>query len=875
MKSIWHLSRVRFGGLLAAAALACSAAHSQEHYYIYNGTRVPLTVVSGKVAVKAAATDAAQAQRLAASAASVASTDATSLGVPGWSVVNVAGSGSTVIRAAAASGQATMTSAVQSVAASAEVAFAAPVFTANGQETIPSGEILIGLAPGATINGVLAALNNSSITGSTSLGGSTYKLATNLRNGLAVLNLANSLNGRPGIAFAEPNFIQTGKLQMIPSDPLFPQAWGLRNSGQSSGRAGFDMSATSAWDVTTGSSSVVVVVFECGIDPAHPDLNATTGRDFTSAPVAGAGPRPTGNTGADNHGTRVAGCISGRANNSIGATGVAPGVRIASARIGIPTSGNGFSADTSWIVAALDWARTIGARVTNHSYSMGSPSSAIDSALERARNAGIVNVAATGNENRGSIGYPASSPYCLGVGAANRYGSRASFSNYGTGTDFLAPGEAIITTDRVGSMGVSGDYATVDGTSFASPYAAGVAALVISRNPSWTAAQVEQQMKNTCTDMGSSGYDTTHGWGLINAHRALGGGGSADDVGDTFTLARTVGVPSSTSAAINRAGDIDMFKLTLASRLELTASTTGTTDTYGSLYNSGGGLLATNDNANGGYNFSITRTLLAGTYYVAVRHLSNAATSGSYNLVLSSRAPQESEIRLRGNGYEIVNRDSTPSTTDFTSFGSAQSGAFIDRVFTIENIGVADLRLTGSPVVAIGGTGASQFSVTALPVSTVSPARSTTFGVRFRPTGAGTFNATISIASNDFDENPSTFAISGTCIGSSDAIGNTFSTAFAISLPGSISTSLDFGGDVDVFKFTLFTTATVTLKTTGSTDTYGSLYNLMGSLITSNDDGNGYPNFRIVRTLPAGTYYLSVRGYSGTTTGAYSLSLSR
>jgi subtilisin family serine protease len=804
----------------------------------------------------------------------VATSETQGLGIPGWSVVNVAGSQNPAMRSLAAA-PANARAAAESLAGAGGGVFASPVFTTANGEAIPSSEILVGLKAGATIQGVLTSLNNPSITGSALLAGSTYKLTTSLTNGVDVLNLANSLNGMAGIAFAEPNFIQGAKMQMLPSDPLFSQAWGLRNTGQSGGRAGFDMAATSAWDVTTGSSSVVAVVFECGIDPSHPDINATAGRDFTNAPVAGAGPRPTGNEGADNHGTRVAGCISGKANNGLGATGVAPGVRIASARIGIPTTGNSFSASSEWIVAALDWARSIGARVTNHSYSMGAASSAIDAALLRARNAGIVNVAATGNSNTNVIGYPASSPYCLGVGAANRYGARASFSNYGSGLDFLAPGEAIITTDRVGSMGESGDYATVNGTSFASPYAAGVAALIISRNPSWTAAQVEQRMKDTCTDMGATGYDSLTGSGLLNAYRALGGSATADDVGDTLATARTVSVPSTTSAAISRAGDIDMFKLTLAGRLELTAATSGSTDTFGSLYDASGSLIATNDNANGGYNFSVVRTLLAGTYYVAVRHQSSAAASGSYSLLLSSRAPQEPEIRIRGNGYEIVKGDTTPSTADFTSFGSVNAGSTIDRVFTIENSGVADLRMTGSPVVAISGTGASQFSVAALPLVTVSPARSTTFTVRFRPASAGTFNATISIANNDYDENPYTFAISGTGAGLSDSIGGTFATAAAMSAPGSISTRLDFGGDADMFRFTLSASATVTLATSGSTDTYGTLYSSTGGLITSDDDGNGYPNFRIVRTLAAGTYYLKVNGYSSTTTGAYSLTLSR
>lgn len=857
-----------FGGIVAALALMCSAAQAQ-HYYIYNGAQVPLTAVSGKVAVRAAVvTDVAQAQRSLAAAAAVSTTDTQSLGIPGWSVVNVAASQSSVLRAAAASVQSTATSAVQSLAASPSVAFAAPVFTASGTEVVPNGEILVRIVSGTTIQAVIAASGNTNITGHIQLGGDQFKLATNLKDGLAVLNLANSLNGKPGVLSAEPNFIQTINPQLVPTDPGFSQSWGLRNSGQSGGLAGFDMAAASAWDITTGSSSVLVVVLDEGIQQNHPDLNQVPGRDFTGANIAGGGPA----SALDTHGTMVAGCIAGKWGNGLGSVGVAPNVRVASAKIAYSYyygSEIRWATQTDWFVAAIYWARTIGARVTNHSYGGGAVSSQMDAAFNTTRAAGIVHIAATGNDYYGAISYPASSAYVMGIGAANRSGSKSDFSNYGSGIDFLAPGESIYTTT------VNSSYGTVNGTSFASPYAAGVAALVISRNPSWTAAQVEQQLKNSCTDMGAAGYDTTNGYGLINAFRALGGSNTpVDDVGNTLATARAVNVPSTTSAVLGHVGDIDMFRLTLASRMELTATTTGSTDTYGTLYNSSGAVLASNDDYNGSHNFRLVNTLVAGTYYIGVRHYSSTGT-GSYALALSTRAPQEPEMRIRGNGYEIVKGDTTPSTTDHTSFGSAYTGAYIDRVFTIDNLGVADLRLSGSPVAAISGSGASQFSVVANPAATVSATRSTTFTVRFRPTGAGAFTATISLANNDYDENPYTFAITGTGAGTRDTIGNTFATAATVSTSVTVSTALDFGGDVDMFKFTLTSTATMTLKTTGGTDTFGYLYNSAGSLLTSNDDGNGNYGFKIVRSLSAGTYYLKVAGYSSSTTGAYILTLSR
>jgi thermitase len=875
-----HL-KSRTAGLLAGIAVAFASAYGQQ-YYIYNGQQVPLTVVPEKVAVRSAAptTDAAQAQRAAASVASVNAAAAQSLGLPGWSVVNVAASQNATIRAQASTAadsnvSSAALSAVQTMATSPSVAFAAPVYSVNGKETIPSGEILVGLTPSSNIQAVLTALNNRAITGSTLVSGNTYKLTTSLKNGADVVTLANSLNGRPGIAFAEPNFIQSGTSNAVPSDPLFPQAWGLRNVGQNGGLAGFDMAATTAWDTTMGSSSIVVVVFECGIDPSHPDISATTGRDFTNAPVAGAGPRPTGNEIGDNHGTWVAGCISGRANNGRGATGVAPGVRIASARIGIPTSSNNFMAPSDWIVAGLEWSRSIGARVTNHSYDLGAPSSAIDAALQRSRDAGIVNVASTGNKNLPFAGYPASSPYCLGVGASNRNGGRASFSNYDSGLDFMAPGEEIITTDRVGAMGVAGDYHTVSGTSYASPYAAGVAALIISRYPTWTAAQVEQRMKETCTDMGSAGFDRFTGWGHLNAARALTGGvNPQDDHGDTLATATSVSMPSTTNGAIHRAGDPDVFRFVINSSLEVTATTTGTTDTFGELMNVSGTVLASNNDANGSLNFRLVSTLNAGTYYVRVRHSSSSATSGAYQLVLTSRVPAAPEIRVRGNGVEIANNDATPSTHDHTSFGQVTaSGGVIERIFTIDNLGSGDLRLTGSPSVVISGLGAAQFSVQALPSTTISPGRSATFALRFRPTSNGSFTAMVSLANTDGDENPTSFTINGSAnIPTRDDLPNSF-PGRTVDRISNTPAALNHAGDVDFVTFIMPWTRTMVMETLGSTDTAGALLDSSGRVLASDSNSGSGGNFRMQRVLGAGTYHLRIQGQTSSTIGSYIISL--
>lgn len=341
------------------------------------------------------------------------------------------------------------------------------------------------------------------------------------KDGFEVLSRANALASNPGVAYAEPDMLTTGYSNLVSSDPNFGDSWGLNNTGQSGGLVGFDMEAPAAWDVTIGSALVIVLILDGGVQQDHPDINQVSGKDFTSDAASNPNGGPFGQY--DNHGTWVAGCVSARINNGLGTAGIAPGVMVAAARCHNRATANGtFSVQSSWVVNALNWGQSIGARVSNNSNGYDFTSSAIESAYANTRSNGMVHFAASGNDSDGSIAYPSSIPDVNAVGAATRYGVRAYFSNYGAGLKFMAPGMEIFTTDRTGSFGgSSGDYITVDGTSFASPYAAGVAALVISQDPGVTASDVESRMQNGCTDMASAGYDQGTGYGLIDAYRSL------------------------------------------------------------------------------------------------------------------------------------------------------------------------------------------------------------------------------------------------------------------------------------------------------------------------------------------------------------------
>lgn len=353
-----------------------------------------------------------------------------------------------------------------------------------------------------------------------------YKLRSSSRSGFEVLAGANRLAEDSRIEWSEPDAQFTGRSDLIPTDPFFSsESWGIRNLGQYGGTVNMDMDGDLAWNTTIGNPNIKVLIIDTGVQQNHPDINQLPGADFTGE---GGGGGPV--NACDNHGTAVAGCVSAIMNNSLGSVGIAPGCRVLSARtfISLPSCTGSWTTQSSWTVNALTWGEAQGARVSNNSNQYGSyASNAIDAKYQLTYNNGMVHFASAGNNSSSIITYPASLAVVNAVAALAPTGTLASFSNYGNGLDFAAPGAYIFTTDRTGNDGYGGgpspfsDYALVDGTSFASPYAAGVAALILSRNSNLTPAQVEGLLQVSCRDLGATGYDTQFGWGFVNAYSAF------------------------------------------------------------------------------------------------------------------------------------------------------------------------------------------------------------------------------------------------------------------------------------------------------------------------------------------------------------------
>ncbi|MEZ6317759.1 MAG: S8 family serine peptidase [Phycisphaerales bacterium] len=411
-----------------------------------------------------------------------------------------------------------------------EAKYVAPVYIGDdGGPVIPTPTILVRFAPNAdpaTRDSLVAGAGRVAERDWDDMPGA-YRIETGLRDGRDVMRLAAQLAQRDDVIFAEPDMICTGGSSLIPNDPNFFSAWGLHNIGQNIGGIGVsdvDMNGPAAWDTELGDPNILTLVIDVGVQTDHPDINQTAGADFTSDANPAGGPFNS----CDNHGTAVAGCISGIINNNKGACGIAPGTRVVSARTfisNVPCDGN-WTTVVSATVDALAYGESLGCRVSNNSNFYGFSSSAIANKYASTRANGMVHFASAGNFSDPAPTYPSSLPTVNAISAVTNRGLLAAFSNTGA-IAFGGPGLDVYTTDRTGTNGFGGgNYEILDGTSFASPLCAGVAALILSYNPSLTPDEVESIMQTTAKDLGATGYDTSFGYGMPDAAAALAAAGT-------------------------------------------------------------------------------------------------------------------------------------------------------------------------------------------------------------------------------------------------------------------------------------------------------------------------------------------------------------
>lgn len=290
----------------------------------------------------------------------------------------------------------------------------------------------------------------------------------------------------------------------VPDDAFFSSQYAL----YSSSNQGID--AIAGWDLEQGKSSVIIAIIDTGIDYTHEDLagKVIKGYDFVNEDFD-----PKDDNG---HGTHVAGIAGAIANNGRGIAGVCPGCSLLAVKV-VTADGAGAN---SWIANGIANAVNLGARVINLSLGGLERSQTILLAVQQAYQQGVVIVAASGNDGSGVTLYPAGFSEVIAVGATNQYGSRASFSSYGSHLELAAPGQAIYST-------LPGNaYEAWNGTSMACPHVAGLAGLIFSYDSTLTNTAVRQIMNGTAQDLGDSGRDSYFGYGRINASSALTQAGS-------------------------------------------------------------------------------------------------------------------------------------------------------------------------------------------------------------------------------------------------------------------------------------------------------------------------------------------------------------
>jgi subtilisin family serine protease len=304
------------------------------------------------------------------------------------------------------------------------------------------------------------------------------------------------------VEHAEYNYLQY--ILNTPNDPRFGELWGMKK-----------IAAENAWNITTGSPDVIVGVIDTGVDYNHQDLASNVWVNPNEIPNNGIDDEGNGYvddvhginaiTGSGNpmddhsHGTHCSGTIGAVGNNNIGVVGVNWTVKIAGMKF-LSSGGSGTTADAiKCINYAIDLKRTWkqNLRVLSNSWGGGGYSQALHDAISDANNAGILFVAAAGNDGRNTDQYPTypacyDVPNVMSVAATDANDGLCGFSNYGAATvDLGAPGSNILSTV------LNNSYASYSGTSMATPHVSGAAALLLAVKGGLTVPELKANLMNS------------------------------------------------------------------------------------------------------------------------------------------------------------------------------------------------------------------------------------------------------------------------------------------------------------------------------------------------------------------------------------------
>ncbi|MBI4080575.1 MAG: S8 family serine peptidase [Candidatus Levybacteria bacterium] len=300
----------------------------------------------------------------------------------------------------------------------------------------------------------------------------------------------------PNVEYAEPNFIVTKFA--VSNDTSLSQQWGLFKINAA------NSAAASAWDVTTGGSTIKIAILDTGIEESHPDLSGKVVGSFNFTDSATA-------DDLDGHGTHVAGIAAAATNNGNGVAGTGYNTVLLNGKV-LNDNGEG---TYDWVANGIIWAADQGADVISMSLGGSSYSQTLENAVNDAWSKGAVVIAAAGNNGNSKPSYPGYYQNVIAVAATDSNDSKASFSTYGSWVDVAAPGVNIYSTYKDNS------YKSINGTSMATPFAAGTAALIWMQGSCSNNTCVRQQLEKTADQIAGTG--SLWAWGRINAYKAVSG----------------------------------------------------------------------------------------------------------------------------------------------------------------------------------------------------------------------------------------------------------------------------------------------------------------------------------------------------------------
>ncbi len=389
-----------------------------------------------------------------------------------------------------------------------------------------SGRLLVGFDQGASKDRqqeILAALKGRLAKRFAGIKGGRLTLVKP-RGGIALALLRKRLAAHPDVAYAEPDYYLFTHATKQPNDPLYPLQWPVAENPD-----GHDIDAPTAWAQRTSCAKVAVV--DTGIDTDHPDLvknlyksddkpnnnkdddkNGYVDDTYGFNVIKGKG------SGEDDngHGTHVAGIVAGRANDSVGVSGICWSAKVMPVKF-MNAKGKGSTSDA---IAAIQYAVKKGFKIVNGSFGSSSKSSALHDVVDYAQDHKVLLVFAAGNNGQNidkHPEYPAAytDSNILAVAATTDEDQLASFSNWGsTGVDVAAPGDNVLSTY------LGGGYKTLSGTSMAAPYAAGLAALLRKQESDATYGQLRKAIREKVDKPPALKGKVVYN-GRINAWKAL------------------------------------------------------------------------------------------------------------------------------------------------------------------------------------------------------------------------------------------------------------------------------------------------------------------------------------------------------------------